>query len=112
MEDKQAYRNSGCINDRIKMLIIVAVTAILVSILLLNEVNAQTDNGLNTMLSDSFIRGDLNGNGISADAGDLVLMKRASIGEIQPDSRYDLNNNGQFADVGDLVLMSEFQLGK
>ncbi len=25
---------------------------------------------------------DLNGNGISADAGDLVLMKRASIDEI------------------------------
>lgn len=50
-------------------------------------------------------RGDLNCNGTPADAGDLVLMKRASIGEIQVDSRYDLNNNGQFADAGDLVLM-------
>ena len=55
--------------------------------------------------------GDLNGNGISADAGDLVLMKRASIGEIQADFGYDLNNNGQFADAGDLVLMKRASIG-
>lgn len=56
--------------------------------------------------------GDLNGNGILADAGDLVLMKRASIGEIPADSRYDLNNNGQFADAGDLVLMKRASIGE
>jgi M6 family metalloprotease-like protein len=58
------------------------------------------------------IKGDLNGNGDSADAGDLVLMKRASIGEIQADSRYDLNNNGQNADAGDLVLMKRASIGE
>jgi bacillopeptidase F (M6 metalloprotease family) len=57
-------------------------------------------------------RGDLNRNGIPADAGDLVLMKRASIGEIPADSRYDLNNNGQLADAGDLVLMKRASIGE
>jgi hypothetical protein len=52
-----------------------------------------------------WLKGDLNNNGISADAGDLVLMKRAAIGEISADFRYDLNNNGILADAGDLVLM-------
>ncbi len=59
-----------------------------------------------------FLKGDLNGNGISADAGDLVLMKRASIGEILVDSRYDLNNNVQNADAGDLVLMKRASIGE
>lgn len=58
------------------------------------------------------LKGDLNGNGVSADAGDLVLMKRASIGEIMADSRYDLNNNGQNADAGDLVLMKRASIGE
>jgi parallel beta-helix repeat protein len=58
------------------------------------------------------LRGDLNNNGISADAGDLVLMKRASIGETLVDSRYDLNCNGQLADAGDLVLMKRASIGE
>jgi len=57
-------------------------------------------------------RGDLNCNGISADAGDLVLMKRASLREIAADSRYDLNNNGEPADAGDLVLMKRASIGE
>ncbi len=58
------------------------------------------------------IRGDLNDNGQSADAGDLVLMKRASVGEITPDSKYDLNGNGIPADAGDLVLMKRASVGE
>ena len=58
------------------------------------------------------LKGDLNSNGISADAGDLVLMKRASIGEIMADSRYDLNNNGVLADAGDLVLMKRASIAE
>jgi parallel beta-helix repeat protein len=58
------------------------------------------------------VKGDLNGNGQSADAGDLVLMKRASIGEIQADPSYDLNINGQSADAGDLVLMKRASIGE
>ncbi|MCK5640383.1 MAG: hypothetical protein KAJ19_06285, partial [Gammaproteobacteria bacterium] len=38
----------------------------------------------------SGLKGDLNSNGVCCDAGDLVLMKRASIGEISADSKYDL----------------------
>jgi len=57
--------------------------------------------------------GDLNDNGQFADAGDLVLMKRASIGDIKnTDSRYDLNDNGQFADAGDLVLIKRGTIGE
>ncbi len=58
------------------------------------------------------LRGDLNGNGVSADAGDLDLMKQASTGEISSDSRYDLNNNGIPADAGDLVLMKRASNGE
>ena len=57
-------------------------------------------------------KGDLNSNGVCCDAGDLVLMKRASIGEIPADSKYDLNNNGIFADAGDLVLMKRCSIGE
>ena len=58
------------------------------------------------------LTGDLNGNAISADAGDLVLIKRASIGETRAGSGYDLNNDGQFADAGDLVLMKRASIGE
>ncbi len=63
-------------------------------------------------LISSSLSGDLNNNGLPADAGDLVLMKRASIGEIQADSGYELNNNGQNADAGDLVLMKRASIGE
>lgn len=58
------------------------------------------------------LKGDLNGNGQSADAGDLVLMKRASIGEFIADSSYDLNGSGISADAGDLVLMKRASIGE
>jgi hypothetical protein len=47
------------------------------------EVSApQTNAGSSAIFSSLVLRGYLNNNAISADAGDLVLMKRASIGEI------------------------------
>lgn len=69
-------------------------------------------NNIDYLPLASVLVGDLNGNGISADIGDLVLMKRASIGEIPADSRYDLNGNGIPADVGDLVLMKRASIGE
>ena len=59
-----------------------------------------------------WLKGDLNNNGISADAGDLVLMKRASVGEITGDWKYDLNENDMIADAGDLVLMKRASVGE
>ena len=53
-----------------------------------------------------WLKGDLNNNGKSADAGDLVLMNRAVLWEIQGGWQWDLNDNGIIADVGDLVLMN------
>lgn len=59
-----------------------------------------------------WLKGDLNNNGMSADAGDLTLMKRASVGEIEGDWRYDLNKNGMIADAGDLTLMKRASVGE
>ncbi len=73
----------------------------------------------NTVYLILWMKGDLNNNGIPGDAGDLVLMKRAAIGEITPGSNtataaftYDLNNNGIRADAGDLVLMKRAAIGE
>ena len=65
-----------------------------------------------------WLRGDLNHNGIPADAGDLVLMKQAAIGDWShlpagtSQSEYDLNFNGMPADAGDLVLMKRAAIGE
>ena len=58
-----------------------------------------------------WLKGDLNGNCEIADAGDIVLMLRASAGDISGDMRYDLNGNGDIADVGDVVLMLRASVG-
>jgi hypothetical protein len=72
-------------------------------------VTAGSANTVNRIL---WMKGDLNNNGMSADAGDLVLMKRASVGEILADFRYELNNNGILADAGDLVLIKRASVGE
>ncbi len=50
-------------------------------------------------------KGDLNDNGLSADAGDVTMMLRASVYKLTPDREYDLNNNGMLADAGDVTMM-------
>ena len=57
-------------------------------------------------------KGDLNDNDNSADAGDLAMMKDASVSKIIPDWKYDLNNNDIFADAGDLAMMKDASVGK
>jgi hypothetical protein len=57
-------------------------------------------------------KGDLNDNGIAADAGDLAKMKDASVGKIAVDVKYDLNANGLFAGAGDLAKMKDASVGK
>jgi len=52
-----------------------------------------------------WLKGDLNNDGSIADAGDVVLMLRASVGDIPGDMRYDLNGNSIIADAGDVVLI-------
>jgi hypothetical protein len=58
-----------------------------------------------------WLKGDLNNNCESADAGDVVLMLRASVGDISGDMRYDLNENDIIADAGDVVLMLRASVG-
>jgi len=52
-------------------------------------------------------RGDFNGDGVSADAGDLAMMIDAAVGKYIPDLKYDLNINTIFADAGDLAMMKD-----
>jgi hypothetical protein len=56
-------------------------------------------------------KGDLNNNGIAADAGDLAMMKDASVGNIPTEVTYDLNTNGICAGAGDLAMMKDASVG-
>lgn len=56
-------------------------------------------------------RGDLNHNWVAADAGDVTLMLRASVGDVTTNPDYDLNNNGAEADAGDVTLMLRASVG-
>jgi len=58
-----------------------------------------------------WLKGDLNNDCEIADAGDVVLMLRASVGDISGDMRYDLNENDIIADAGDVVLMLRASVG-
>ena len=58
-----------------------------------------------------WLKGDLNNNGISADAGDLAMMKDASLGGITADWKYDLNTDGAFANAGDQAMMKDASVG-
>jgi len=49
--------------------------------------------------------GDLNGNGKSADIGDVALMWNAYWGFVESDCRYDLNGDGIEAGIGDVLLI-------
>jgi hypothetical protein len=54
----------------------------------------------------------LNNNGTATDAGDLAMMKDASVGMITPDWRYDLNTHGIYADAGDAAMLRDASVGK
>ncbi|MBE0516137.1 MAG: carboxypeptidase regulatory-like domain-containing protein [Methanophagales archaeon] len=71
-----------------------------------------TDGATTTANMMLWLKGDLNNNGLAADAGDLAKIKDASVGKISPDWKYDLNDNGIFADAGDLAKMKDASVGK
>jgi len=58
-----------------------------------------------------WLKGDLNGDGVIVDAGDVVLMLRASVKDIPGNMRYDLNGNGNIGDAGDVVLILRASVG-
>ena len=58
-----------------------------------------------------WLKGDLNNNGAAADAGDLAMMKDASLGSFTPDWKYDLNTDGAFANAGDQAMMKDASVG-
>jgi hypothetical protein len=48
---------------------------------------------------------------LQADAGDVVLILRASVKDIPANRYFDLNNNRKLADAGDVVLMLRASVG-
>ena len=77
-----------------------------------NDSMSVTVNSTVTANCALWLKGDLNNNGISADAGDLAMIEDASVGKITPDWRNDLNTNGIFADAGDRAMMKDASVGK
>ena len=75
-----------------------------------NSINVTTHNATFS-ISASYPKGDLNLNGVAADDEDVMLMLRASVGDIATDPEYDLNDNGVNADIGDVVLMLRASVG-
>ena len=73
------------------------------------------DDGINiyngSYMISSYPRGDLNHNWAAADAGDVTLMLRASVGDVTTNPEYDLNSNGAEADAGDVTLMLRASVG-
>ena len=78
-----------------------------------NSTSVTVTAGASTITNRAlWLKGDLNNNGISADAGDLAMMKDASVGKLTADWKYDLNTNGMFADAGDQAMMKDASVGK
>ena len=72
-----------------------------------NPINVTTHNATFT----TYPKGDLNHNWAAADAGDVTLMLRASVGDVTTNPEYDLNGNGKEADAGDVTLMLRASVG-
>ncbi|ADE36811.1 GLUG motif-containing protein [Methanohalophilus mahii] len=61
--------------------------------------------------SNMIITGDLDGNGISADAVDVNMMMQASVGNLASDRYFDLDKNEEFADAVDVNMMIQASVG-
>ena len=59
----------------------------------------------------SYPKGDLDHNGVAADAVDVAMMIKASVGDIDPNSEYDLDGNGYNADAVDVAMMIKASVG-
>jgi hypothetical protein len=59
----------------------------------------------------SYLRGDLDHNGVAADSVDVAMMIRASVGDITPNSEYDRDHNGVAADSVDVAMMIRASVG-
>jgi hypothetical protein len=77
-----------------------------------NSTSVMIAGGTVTADMTLLLKGDLNNNCLQADAGDVAMMKDASVGKIPSDWRFDLNGNGIFADAGDVAMMKDASVGK
>ena len=63
-------------------------------------------------IGGSYPKGDLNHNWVAADLDDVMLMLRASVGDVTTNPEYDLNGNGAEADAGDVTRMLRASVGE
>ena len=62
-------------------------------------------SGVNAVNMQLRLRGDLDNNGVQADAVDLNMMVQAVVHDLQSDKYFDLDQNGNEADAVDLNMM-------
>ncbi|RNI12942.1 PKD domain-containing protein [Methanohalophilus sp. RSK] len=76
------------------------------------EISVQTSAGSDIYRdSNMIITGDLDGNGISADAVDVNMMMQASVGNLASNRYFDLDKNEEFADAVDVNMMIQASVG-
>jgi hypothetical protein len=75
----------------------------------LNADDIDVFNGTYTI--SSYLRGDLDHNGVAADAADVAMMIDASVGDITPNPEYDLDGNDNNADAADVAMMIDASVG-
>ncbi|WP_129596567.1 GLUG motif-containing protein [Methanohalophilus profundi] len=61
--------------------------------------------------ANMIITGDLDGNGISADAVDVNMMMQVSVGNLASNRYFDLDKNEEFADAVDVNMMIQASVG-
>ncbi|MDD3493481.1 MAG: peptidylprolyl isomerase, partial [Candidatus Thermoplasmatota archaeon] len=76
---------------------------------LFEHINATIANGVFEIVP--WLRGDLDNNGIVADAVDVTMMMQASVGDIPTTADFDLDGNGLPADAVDVTMMLQASVG-
>jgi hypothetical protein len=57
------------------------------------------------------IKGDLDNNGLAADAVDINMIMQASVGDYPVNEYFDLDENSDFADAVDVNMMIQANVG-
>ena len=85
------------------------VGSIMVTYLYADDIDVT--NGSYTIYTISSTKGDLDHNGVAADAVDVAMMIQAFVGDITPNPEYDLDENGSNADAVDVAMMIQAFVG-
>ena len=73
--------------------------------------NMMPANALLIVEYGAYKRGDLDHNGVAADAVDVAMMIQAFVGDLTPNPEYDLDDNVDNADAVDVAMMIQAFVG-